>query len=76
MNAPFKLPYKKQPGTSEIERLEKKLHFLEQRLREVEMTLLEMQEEDMSNESSEDLEGSPTRKFSRKHAKTGDKLFL
>jgi len=73
-NAPFNLPYKKQGQQTELEKLQKQLHFLETRVKELELTLMEFaEEEDEDMSQSLDTEDSPI--FSRKKAKTGEHLF-
>lgn len=73
-NAPLSIPFKKQTNNSQIEKLQKQLHFLEARVKELELTLIEIAEEsDEDMSASLDSDDKPL--FTRKKAKTGNQLF-
>lgn len=70
VNAPYVSPYKRQESTiskehtfkcdhmDEYERLAKKIHFMDNRLKEIELAMLEIDEEDSHTASSQDLDSN------------------
>jgi len=78
-NAPYKSPYKSHANGITMESLDKKLHFLDKRITELEQLYCEaMEEQDSDDSDSIDLTVSQepiAPPFKKRNAKTGYGLF-